>query len=84
MYMANASTNARGPNLTYIPPAHIGCIGGRSGCIGGRVGCTGGRVGSTSIFGYQHFGIGNAKGSCLVYCPAQSPVQWNIGLTMID
>ena len=24
LYMANVSPNARGPNATYIPPAHVG------------------------------------------------------------
>ena len=36
--MAKASPNAKGPNATYIPPAHIGKIGGRVGEIGSRVG----------------------------------------------
>ena len=26
MYMANASTNARGPNATYIPPTRVGVV----------------------------------------------------------
>ena len=46
MYMAKAGTNVRGPKATYIPPAHVRCMGGR--------------VGFAGLFGYQQVGIGNA------------------------
>ena len=39
--MANVGPNAREPNTTYIPPAHIWWIGGCVGWIGGGVGWIG-------------------------------------------
>ena len=54
--MANVSFNLRGPNATYIPPAHVGLALGLWGLTLGEgcfaLGPRGVLVGSVRVFGY--------------------------------
>ena len=87
MYMANASPNARGPNATYIPSAHIGLALGlwKLALSQGGFALGGIRVESARLFRYQYVGIGNANRSRVGPDPTRSPnasgftLQWNIG-----
>ena len=45
MYIANASPNARVPNVTYIPPAHVWLAFGQWGLALGQGGFALGRLG---------------------------------------
>ena len=59
--MAKASPNARGPNVTYISPAHVGLTLGDGDSR--WVHCD--FVGSARLFGYQHVAISIVKWSRL-------------------
>ena len=74
--MANVSTDTRGPNATYIPPAHVGLA---LGLIGFAFGLSGIRVWSIRLFGYQHVGIDHRVGGL---DQRETPTQWNIGLSI--
>ena len=84
--MANAKPLRLEPNVTYIPLIHVGVLRWVTQILKFALGVT--QI--SSVFRYQHFGIGNAKlwrwGSKPTPVPNANGFasQWNIGLRKMD
>ena len=71
MYMANVSPNATGPNMTYIPRAHIGPVMGPWGLMLGPWGF------ALGPFGFV-LGLGGFSDTNMLVSPIQNARVWGL------